>query len=299
MCALTALKSKAPSSLNNPSATHIASLLARQQQNRCKTGRGNIQIGSPPAGNLLHDLQKEYSLPTKSPKQGGLPPLEGTVKPAPGAADFAKVALFPEENTRDLAMAPQQKAMSVREIEKLGTVGGNKKSIWFKKEHWDKVIAEIKALKKGNNDLIAANKDLTKENKRFSDQNEKLAADYDELKEAAEKGSYEGQKQRKGGKKRPKGEQREDINKAVKGYVKSVLFRTHKFVQPGKSLKAATKLVWEGIKDNMQLKNGPNALKVDKFVEIYESTVLAELSARRQYHQSRCWTRAAIGTNFA
>ena len=205
MCALTALKSKAPSSLNQ-SASHIASLLARQQQNHCKTGRGNIQIGSPPAGNLLHNLQKEYSLP-KSLKQGGLPPLEGTVKPAPGAADFAKVALFPEENTRDLAMAPQQKAMSVREIEKLGTVGADRKSIWFKKEHWDRVIAEIKALKKGNNDLIAANKELTKENKRFSDESEKLASDYDELKDAAEQVSFEGQKQRNGGKKQPKGEQ--------------------------------------------------------------------------------------------
>lgn len=288
-----ALNSSKPSSLN----TGLAALLSKQHQQRIQTARGNILIRPPTAENQLHKYQKENALP-KNPSSEGLPPLQGTVKPAPGAAELAKGPPLFTDQDEDLTMA-SKKLLSLREIEALGKESADKKSIWFKKDKWAQVLEQIKLLKSANSELGTANKSLTKQAKTLVTEKDKLAADYEELEANQRISSTRGRG--KGAKKRNelKAEQREDINNQIKWYVKAVLFRTHKFVLPGKQLDAATKLVWAGIKDNMQLDKGPNALKESDFVEIYGSVVLSELSARRQYHQGRCWKMAALGTKFA
>ena len=92
-----------------------------------------------------------------------------------------------------------------------------------------------------------------------------------------------------------KDEQREDVKLNIGTYVKEVTFRTVKFAQPGESIIEVTKSIWRGIRARFGLDKGPNALTEDDFVEIYDSHVMHELSARRQYCQTRC-LNAAKGT---
>ena len=91
----------------------------------------------------------------------------------------------------------------------------------------------------------------------------------------------------KKGKQSRKVEQKQDVKAAVKDYVKTILFRTHKFAGPGDELNLATKKVWAGIKDKKRLDKGPNKLAEKDFVEIYESAVSGALSDQRQYVQTR------------
>ena len=84
-----------------------------------------------------------------------------------------------------------------------------------------------------------------------------------------------------------KNEQNEDVKESVKEFVKKVLFRTVKFAQPGKELKAATQAVWIGVKDAHHLDTGPKPLTESDFVEIYDSYILSCLSDCRQYAQTR------------
>ena len=104
-------------------------------------------------------------------------------------------------------------------------------------------------------------------------------------------------KKRKSDKTSRKDEQKEDVNKAINDCVKDVLFRSHKFAPPGAKLKACCEHVWKGIKDKLKLDKGPAPLQQSDFEEIYESTVLAALSYRRQCVQSRC-ELAAKGKKF-
>lgn len=92
-----------------------------------------------------------------------------------------------------------------------------------------------------------------------------------------------------------KDEQKDDVKEGIKNYVKDVLFRTVKFAQPGKELKSATLSVWNGIKSTMKLDEGAHPLTSSDFVEIYDSEVATQLSARRQYVQSRM-QEACAGT---
>ena len=282
----------------------MATVLARQKKQRLQVGRGNIIIGAPAAGKL-HDLQKQHSLPNSSSEEP--PPLKGTVEPAPGAAKFAtKRSLFADDNKELTMTAP--KFMSLREMEKMGKETNDKKTVWVSKSNWSKLLDQIKAIKGNNSDLFnqnkilhKTNKDLVVEIKELRDENTKLVEDYEEL-EQTSKEVLTTTRQNRGVTKAQnprKDEQKEDVKKAIAWFVKAVLFRTHKFVQPGDALEKATKLVWAGIKDTLELDKGPNAMDEASFVEIYDSVVLSELSNRRQYHQGRCWKNAAWGTKFA
>jgi hypothetical protein len=289
------LNSHLPSSLDQGS--QLAGLaLAKQLQQRIRIARCNSVIG-PPGGNQLHNLQKEHSLTNSSGQ--GIPPLKGSVEPAPGAAKFAaKGSLFSEEQ-EDLAMSPPNKSMTLRQMEEKGTWDQSKKSIYFKKENWAKVTEQIRQYKTNNQEITAQNKDLKKQLGKMTEDHDKLCQEYKELKESAnlvstKKTRGQGTK----GRNMHKAEQREDIKKKINEYVKAVLFRTHKFVLPGKQLQKATRMVWDGIKGSMELDKGPNALTADQFVKIYDSAILESLSTRRQYHQGRCW-KAAKGTKFA
>ena len=90
-------------------------------------------------------------------------------------------------------------------------------------------------------------------------------------------------------------EANDDVKAAIKTFVRDVMFRTVKFAVPGDSLNAASTQVWNGIKDKLKLDKGPNAITLEDFAEIYGGSILKELSARRQYSQTRC-KLAADGT---
>jgi hypothetical protein len=294
------LNSQLPSSLDQGS--QLAALtLGRKQQQRIAIGRGNVVIG-PPGGNLLHDLQKQHSLTNSSGQ--GIPPLKGSVESAPGAAEFAANGSLFSEEQEDLAMSPPNKSMTLREMEAKGTWDKTAKSIYFKKENWAKVMEQIRIIKGTNQEVTAENKTLRKEYAKMSEDHDKLANEYDKLaeeyKELEESLKVVSKKKRGQGTKGRnihKAEQKEDIKKKINEYVKAVLFRTHKFVLPGPDLEKATMMVWDGIKDSMELDKGPNRLTADLFVKIYDSAILESLSTRRQYHQGRCWI-AARGTKF-
>ena len=170
-----ALNSQLPSSLG--ASSQLAALtLVRKQQQCIAIGRGNVVIG-PPGGNLLHDLQKQHSL-TNSSAQEGLPPLEGSVESAPGAAEFAaKGSLFSEEQV-DLAMSPPNKSMTLREMESKGTWDRTGKSIYFKKENWAKVTEQIRNIKTTNQEVTAENKTLKKEYAKMSEDHDKFCLLY-------------------------------------------------------------------------------------------------------------------------
>ncbi len=299
---LPALNSKLPSSLDQGAAALVA-VLQRRKKQRLQVGRGNIVIGAPATGKL-HDLQKQHSLPNSSSEEP--PPLKGTVEPAPGAAKFAtKRSLFADNNKELTMTAP--KFMSLREMEKLGQLTTDRKTVWVSKSNWTKLLDQIKAIKATNNELYSANrilaksnKDLVDKNKALTDENTKLVEDYEGLEQTSKEVSTTTRQNRGGTKARNprKDEIKDDVKKQIAWFVKAVLFRTHKFVQPGDGLQKATKLVWAGIKDTLELDKGPNAMDEASFVEIYDSCVLSELSNRRQYHQGRCWKNAAWGTKF-
>ena len=103
-------------------------------------------------------------------------------------------------------------------------------------------------------------------------------------------GEFAAKLEKKRGKSKPgsrKDEQSDDVKESVRAFIKGVLFRTVKFAQPGRELKAATITVWNGIKDKLKLDEGPNPISQANFVEIYDSYVLTVLSDCRQYAQTR------------
>ena len=66
-----------------------------------------------------------------------------------------------------------------------------------------------------------------------------------------------------------------------------MLFQTVKFAPEGTQLSAATKMVWDAIKDNQKLDEAPKNLTVKKFTDICASQVQACLLERRQCVQTR------------
>ena len=287
-------------------------LLLKQKQ-RLQQGRtsSNITIGTAPQ----LTLQKEHSIkfPSSSvpdPKSPALPDLQGTVKPIggedprstpkalkisgsltekemprpPNYASWGK----PISNTNDVKVSRVNWMAILKDIKE-----ANGKVDTTRKEH-DKLKRDNRKLTKDNDDLVGANAELAGANAELT----KTVAELEDYKQ-----KYEDLKSKKRGKGK-KGqtsraaEQKDDVKQAIKVFVKDVLFRTVKFAQLGDQLTNATKLVWDGIKDNLQLESGPSALKVDGFCDIYESCVLAELSSRRQYAQSRC-RDPATGKKFA
>ena len=175
----------------------------------------------------------------------------------------------------------------------------NGKNVTLTAENWQAVLTDLKAALDEKKSLQKDNKALTDENTKLTQENEQLTEDlegYEEIKAKYEKMSAK--KPRGKGKQgliSRKEEQNSDVVKAISSHIKEVLFRTHKFVLPGDELTKAAKLVWVAIKDNLKLDKGPSALTQDDFVEIYDSVILSELSARRQYCQTRC-KLAADGT---
>ena len=91
-----------------------------------------------------------------------------------------------------------------------------------------------------------------------------------------------------------KEEQSTDVKAFIKEFVNDVVFRTVKFA--GDALPEVCTMIWDGIKDKNKLDEGPNALDLDEFTDIYDSWVLHCLSKRRQYCTVRAGT-AAFGKN--
>lgn len=287
--------SSQPSSLAAP---HLA-LLRQKEKDRLQSGRQSIKPPSQLEQNLA--LTKLYTLQLpggeKPPPTSELPPLAGTVDPLTGAKDLHKTPLFGEDgaliersatDSDETMTKPNQ--LTVRTIEGFAKPGSKSGYITMKKAEWEQVLGAIKSIKDDRTNLKQENASLTAENKKLTHANTKLS---DEIEGLANQKGRKGKK----GSSHVKHEQKKDVVDKIKDYVKDVLFRTVKFALPGVHLEAATKTVWEAIKDNLQLDKGPKPLTLEVFTEVYESVVLSELSNRRQYVQTRCKI-AATGTKF-
>ncbi len=275
-------------------------MLRQKELDRLQNGRQSIkqpptQFGQNQALTKLYALQLppgEKPLPASE-----LPPLEGTVDHLPGAEDLHKTTLIGEDGALlDPTAKDSDETMTKNTQLSLRTMEGFAKSssktgyIMMKKTEWEQVLAAIRSLKDDKSNLKQENSNLTTENKKLTNTNTKLS---NELEGMANQKGRRGKK----GPSQVKQEQKADVVAKIKDYTKDVLFRTVKFAVPGKQLDAATKTVWNAIKDNLQLDKGPKPLTLKEFTEIYESVVLSELSSRRQYVQTRC-KLAATGTKF-
>lgn len=207
---------------------------------------------------------------------------------------------------QESTMAPS-KTITVRTIEGFAKPTRDGEHISMKTDEWQQVLGAIKGLKEDRTELTAKVASLTQENKKLAGNSHRLAKDVETLEAEVETLEAEvanqakttaKQKKKAGQKANRKDEQADDVVNTIEEYVKMVQFRTTKFALPGKQLEMATKQVWEGIKDRLQLEKGPNGLTVTDFVEIYDSVVLSALSDRRQYMQTRC-KLAAQGKKFA
>lgn len=125
--------------------------------------------------------------------------------------------------------------------------------------------------------------DQLKSGEAFKDLQDELVTLNDRITELED----ENKQLRKGSNKDVRQEQAEDVNNAIKRFMKDVIFRNMKFAEKGEELDGVTKRVWVGIKDRKKLDQGPNALDEEQFVRIYSSAVQKEFSDRRQYSQSR------------
>ena len=188
--------------------------------------------------------------------------------------------LFAGDTDETDEMAAQSK-LTTRTLE--ATYNKAAKTYTLPKEKFVEVLEELKKLRA--------------EKTQWEKDKAELEGKVTELESKVKELESQAPKKRKSDKTSRKDEQKEDVNKAINDYVKDVLFRSHKFAPPGAKLKACCEHVWKGIKDKLKLDKGPAPLQQSDFEEIYESTVLAALSYRRQYVQSRC-ELAAKGKKF-
>lgn len=219
-----------------------------------------------------HQLQQENRIDyANSPD---IPPLQGTVRPIAPPESPLQVTIGTnsvtesEDSDNELTMTGSQ--LNVKTV-------NNGKDVQLKKTDYTKLKNTLASAKTKNEELKTEVGELKTE---LVDKDRVIG----ELKQKLSKA--QGNK-KKGKKNERKDEQKDDVNTAIFEFMKAVLFRTVKFARPGAELKAACKTVWFGIKDNLALDEGPKALDLEEFTDIYDSKVLEYLSGRRQYVQTR------------
>lgn len=269
--------------LNNkqPSSFDSAHLLHLKQKQRSEFGRAqssNLNLGSdqtrgkPTAA--ASKLQEEHRL--IYPEGRPLPPLQGTVKPLLRSGNQSEdLSDSDDESSNGMGVGDR---MVVR-----ASKDGSK--VTLKKTEWEKFEADYKKKRDQNTILVG---EVAAQKKRLAQKDGLIAKLEEKIRELKSK--------RKGKKANRSDEQKDDVKIAVKAYIKIVLFRTVKFAQPGKELQTATIQVWDGIKGDMKLEEGPHPITKDDFVDIYDSYVLTVLSEKRQYIQTRTM-EASHGTN--
>ncbi len=264
---LSVLNSKQPSSLDP------LGLLGKHKDSRLSFGRGGVppsHFGGPI--DYKAQLEKAFGVPqgNKEPESTppGFPPLQQAQEDRIGKlqGDSLTTQFDTEEETmtRSANVSTNLRSLGVK-------TSNDGKTCSIPKAKLEEVLAELK---------------------RLQENEKKWGQDMD--KKAAQIADLEAQLKKKGGKasKSRKDEQKEDVVKALREYVKDVLFRNVKFAPPDDQLKAACGMVWAGLKGKMRLDQGPNKLDEEEFAAIYDSAVLKALSDRRQYVQTRCETAA-------
>ena len=81
--------------------------------------------------------------------------------------------------------------------------------------------------------------------------------------------------------------QSKDVTAGIHTFVRGVLARNVKFLPSEHSVESAMTKLWNGIKGEMKLEEAPFQLTFDSFCQIYTQTLVAEISASRQYVQTR------------
>lgn len=281
-----ALNSNAPSTLDSS-----LNLLQQKQQQRISQGRGNIAIGNQYS--LPSDVQKQYNLAYFG-NESEPPALKSTVRPLPGTPEFVQQAL--QEAAHQPESESEHAEMSVRQIKNKYShkTSSDKKTVTLKTGVWNQIMDDIHKLRNDYEQSMKDNHVMQQDsqclNKTIRDLEGELADIKKEF-EALKKNKPKGRKNKSASR---EDEARDDVKLGIRGFMKDVLFRTVKFAVPGPSLDAASAQTWNGLKDKLKLDVGPNAITLDDFTAIYGASILKELSARRQYCQSRC-KKAADG----